>query len=173
APLNADAVVLVAPHRTGAANAIAEILGQTVGVGPHLAHLTAHGQYIAMADGPPLLRPQAGPVERLALVQGDACPQPDVEQMPFARVVLGIDIPPQPLPGAHQGRHGEVLGAIDAGAIMRRRQAPLGFVFDPAVTRRLALLAPLPADAIALVVHSLDIRVFVQDPETVRVAIER
>src|SRR5690606_8267 len=122
---------------------------------------TAHGQYVAMADGPPLLCPQAGPVEGLALVQGDTGPQPDVEQMPFARVILRIDVPPQPLPGAHQGRHGEVVGAVDAGAVMRRHQAPLGFVFDPAVTRRLALLPPLPADAIALVVHTLDIRVFV------------
>src|SRR5690554_2614573 len=170
---DADAVVLVAAYRARAADAVAEILRQPIGLRPHLAHLAAHGKHVARPDGEPLLPTQACAVERLALVERDTRAQPDIDEIALTRVVLGIDVAAQPLPRSYQRGYLEIFRAVDARAIVRSHQRPLGFELDTAVAGRLALLAALPADAIAPVVNAFDIGMVEQYAHTVLVATAR
>src|SRR5690606_34947933 len=98
--------------------------------------------------------------------------QTHVHEIALARIVFGIHVSPQPLPGADQSRHFEVVGAVDPGAIMSSHQGPLSLVLDPAIARRLAFLPALPAQAVACVAHTLDVRVLVERAHAVLVALE-
>src|SRR5690606_21294338 len=151
---DADAVVLVAPHRSRPTDTIAEVLRQPVGLRPDFSNLTAHREDIAAAQCPPVLSPNAGAIERLGLVGRDAGAHAEIDQVSLPRVVLGVDVAPQPLPGTDQRRDLEIFGAIDLGAVMSRHERPLRLVLDPAIARALALLASFPSQTIALIVHA-------------------
>src|SRR5690606_28454404 len=173
AAVQAYALVAIAAYGPRTARAVAEVLRQPVRLRPYLAHFPSHREHIAPPHGPPLLRAQAGAVEALAFVQGDAGPQPEVHQIAFARVVFFVDIAAQPLPGGDQGRHFETGRPADARLVVRRGQPPLGFIFHPAVARRLAFLAALPTQPHPAIVQPFDIGMLVQDADAILVAAAR
>src|SRR5690606_12710603 len=107
---HANAVVFITTDRTRAANAVAEILWQALCIGPYFAHLAAQGQNVAAAHCPPLLAAQAGAIKRFTFIQSYTRTHPKIQQKPFARVVLGIDVTPQPLPSPHHSRNREIFG---------------------------------------------------------------
>src|SRR5690606_39722554 len=80
---------------------------------------------------------------------------------------------PQPLPGPYQGRDFKIVGATDAGTVVRGNQAPLGLVFHPAVAGRLAFLTALPAASMAPVLDAFNVGVIEQNAEAVLVAVAR
>src|SRR5690606_38969611 len=169
---DADAVVLVAPHRSRPTDTIAEVLRQPVRLRPDFSHLAAHGENIAAAQRPPMLPSEAGAIEGLAPVERDACAHAEINQVPLPRVVLGVDVAPQPLPGTDQRGNFKVLVAVDLGAIMGGHERPLRLVLDPTVPGALALLTSLPSQTIALIVHAFDVRMVVQHAETVLITTE-
>src|SRR5690606_25782068 len=78
----------------------------------------------------------------------------------------GIYVAPQPLPGADQSWHVIVISTVDADTIVSCGQAPLGFVFDPAVFGFAFALA-FPADGIAGGVQTFNIGTVVQQAKAV------
>src|SRR5690606_29293211 len=64
-------------------------------------------------------------------------------------------------------RHLEARRATDACLVVGGDQAPLRFILDSAVPSRLALLAPLPAQAGPGIVQALDVGMLVQYAQAV------
>src|SRR5690606_33845587 len=81
------ALIAIATYGSCPARTVAKVLRQAVGIGPNLANLSAHSQYIAPPYGPPLLQAQAAAIKGLALVQGNAGPQAEVHQVAFPGII--------------------------------------------------------------------------------------
>src|SRR5690606_8178432 len=84
---------------------------------------------------------------------------------------FGVNVAPQPLPSPYERRHGEALGTANACSVVGGHQAPLSFVFHPTVACRLAFLTPFPANTGALIVHTPNLGMFIQNTKAVLIAI--
>src|SRR5690606_30540435 len=169
--VDADTLITVAANRARPAGAKTEVIGHPgIRIGPYAPHFAAHGKHVALAHRPPLLPPQAHPEEGVAAVEHHAYAAAHGDQVAFARVILVVDIAPQPF--GCQGAAGQIVfvASVDLDVVVRQQHTPAVFVLDAAVARALPHSQPGRAQRHAAYIQALDIGMIGQQPDRVALA---
>src|SRR5690606_32825959 len=156
--IDADTLIAVAANGARPASAEPEIIGHPgTRIGPYAPHFAAHGKHVALAHRPPLLAPQAHPEEGVAAVEHHAYAAAHGDQVAFARVILVVDIAPQPF--GRQGAAWQIVfvAPVDLDVVVRQQHTPAVFILDAAVARALPYPQPGRAQRHAAHIQALDI----------------